>query len=96
MGKHDTEEMVDGRRSTVREPLRDFMKATRGPTRSRASSRSRSQQAGGESVGDADLVVLMPSFVVTELSESLCGGRRIYLPFLLLDLIVANVLLALA
>jgi type III secretion protein R len=39
--------------------------------------------------------VLLPAFVVTELGEAFAVGFLIYLPFLVIDLVVSNVLLAL-
>jgi type III secretion protein R len=42
-----------------------------------------------------DLTVIVPAFVVTELLEAFALGFAIYLPFLVIDLVVANVLLAL-
>ena len=42
-----------------------------------------------------DLTVLVPSFVVTELGEAFALGFLLYLPFLVIDLVVANILLAL-
>lgn len=42
-----------------------------------------------------DFSVVVPAFVVTELLEAFALGFAIYLPFLVIDLVVANVLLAL-
>ncbi|MCU0692387.1 MAG: flagellar type III secretion system pore protein FliP, partial [Polyangiaceae bacterium] len=42
-----------------------------------------------------DLVVLIASFMVTELTEAFALGFLIFLPFLVVDLVVANVLLSL-
>jgi type III secretion protein R len=50
--------------------------------------------AAGE-VGPDDLTVLLPAFVVTELGEAFALGFLIYLPFLVIDLVVSNLLLAL-
>jgi type III secretion protein R len=50
--------------------------------------------ATGE-VGPDDLTVLLPAFVVTELGEAFALGFLIYLPFLVIDLVVSNLLLAL-
>jgi type III secretion protein R len=50
--------------------------------------------APGE-VGPDDLTVLLPAFVVTELGEAFALGFLIYLPFLVIDLVVSNLLLAL-
>jgi type III secretion protein R len=52
------------------------------------------QGAAGE-VGPDDLTVLLPAFVVTELGEAFALGFLIYLPFLVIDLVVSNLLLAL-
>lgn len=41
------------------------------------------------------LVVLMPAFMVSELSRAFQIGFLLYLPFIVIDLIVANILLAL-
>jgi type III secretion protein R len=46
-------------------------------------------------VGPDDLTVLLPAFVVTELGEAFALGFLIYLPFLVIDLVVSNLLLAL-
>lgn len=42
-----------------------------------------------------DLIILMPSFVLTELKEAFLAGFVIFLPFLVIDMIVANILMAL-
>jgi type III secretion protein R len=42
-----------------------------------------------------DLSVIVPAFVVSELLAAFALGFAIYLPFLVIDLVVANVLLAL-
>ena len=43
----------------------------------------------------ADLAVLAPAFVVSELRRAFTIGFLVFLPFLVVDLVVANVLLAL-
>jgi type III secretion protein R len=48
-----------------------------------------------ELVSRDDLTVVVPAFVVSELLEAFALGFAIYLPFLVIDLVVANVLLAL-
>ena len=45
--------------------------------------------------GDADLAVLAPAFVVSELRRAFTIGFLVFLPFLVVDLLAANVLLAL-
>jgi type III secretory pathway component EscR len=46
-------------------------------------------------VGPDDYVVVVPAFTVTELTTAFQIGFLIFLPFLVIDLIVANILLAL-
>src|SRR5262245_56486822 len=43
---------------------------------------------------DDDLIVLMPAFISSELTRAFEIGFLIYLPFLIIDLVVSNVLMA--
>jgi len=45
-------------------------------------------------VKDDDLVVLMPAFVGSELTRAFEIGFLLYLPFLVIDLVVSNILMA--
>ncbi|MDX5378790.1 MAG: type III secretion system export apparatus subunit SctR [Halomonas sp.] len=47
-----------------------------------------------ENLQDDDLVVLIPAFVTSELVRAFEIGFLIYIPFLVIDLVVANVLMA--
>ena len=42
-----------------------------------------------------DLLVLLPSFLISELTEAFQIGFLVFIPFLVIDMVVANVLLAL-
>jgi type III secretion protein R len=78
--------------------MRDFLKNNASPAeRARFLDvvRQSRPEADRSGVGGDDLVVLVPAFVVTELTEAFAIGFLIYLPFLVIDLVVANVLLAL-
>lgn len=46
-------------------------------------------------IGMNDLIVLIPSFVISELKEAFQIGFLIFLPFIIVDMVVANILLAL-
>jgi type III secretion protein R len=46
-------------------------------------------------VHETDLFIVIPAFVITELKEAFQIGFLIFLPFLVLDMVIANVLLAL-
>ena len=45
-------------------------------------------------LSDTDLVVLLPSFCISELTKAFQIGFLLYLPFIIIDLIVSNILLA--
>ena len=47
------------------------------------------------SVSESDVMVVVPAFVITELREAFIIGFLIFLPFLMLDMLIANILLAL-
>lgn len=47
------------------------------------------------SVQNSDFMILVPAFVISELSEAFQIGFVIFLPFLVIDMVVANILLAL-
>lgn len=89
---------VMGMVRATREPLREFLKFN-GSQKERARfyeiARVARAPADRDAVGRDDFVVLIPAFVVTELFEAFALGFAIYLPFLVIDLVVANVLLAL-
>jgi type III secretion protein R len=46
-------------------------------------------------VAETDLSVVVPAFVITELKEAFQIGFLVFLPFLVLDMVIANILLAL-
>ena len=43
---------------------------------------------------DDDLLVLVPAFTVSELTEAFMIGFLLFLPFLVIDMVVSNILLA--
>jgi type III secretion protein R len=94
----DTVAMVEKGVDAVREPMRDFLKNNASESeRTRFLDVARSSRPMSEraSVGADDLTVLVPAFVVTELTEAFAIGFLVFLPFLVIDLVVSNVLLAL-
>jgi type III secretion protein R len=97
-GAPDTLALVQHGIDAVREPMRDFLKANASDAeRGRFLDVARRARAPEDrtAVGADDLTVLVPAFVVTELSEAFAIGFLIYLPFLVIDLVVSNLLLAL-
>lgn len=51
-------------------------------------------QSGQEAAADTDFVVIIPAFVVKELTIAFQIGFLIFLPFLVIDLVISNILLA--
>jgi type III secretion protein R len=82
----------------AKEPLRDWMLAHT-PARERATfhalalkSRPPEERAA---VSDRDLAVVVPAFVTSELRRAFEIGFLLFVPFLVIDMVVANLLLAL-
>ena len=82
----------------VTEPLRSFL-VKHGSPEERARfldlARELRPPEEAELVHETDLFVVVPAFVITELKEAFQIGFLVFLPFLVLDMVVANVLLAL-
>jgi type III secretion protein R len=96
--KFETGVLIDRGIDAFREPMRDFLKAN-ASTEERARflqvARSARPEPDRLRVTEDDVSVLAPAFVVTELTEAFAVGFLIFLPFLVIDLVVANILLAL-
>jgi len=92
----DSSELISGAIEAVREPLRSFLANNASAKEKQRFLRlARKKQPADTSLSDTDLMVVVPAFLVTELLEAFTLGFAIYLPFLLIDLVVANVLLGL-
>lgn len=93
-------ESVEGLRSigeTLADPLRDYLKRFANERERQffieATESVWSPEARADLKED-DLVVLIPAFVSSELTRAFEIGFLLYIPFLVIDLIVANVLMA--
>lgn len=77
-------------------PMRRFLaRHARADDRATFLELARRARPSGPPPGEADFSVLAPAFVVSELRRAFTMGFVIFLPFLVVDLLVANVLLAL-
>jgi len=85
-----------GSRAAV--PLRAFL-TRHGSPADRVMFLDLARELRGETraqeVHEEDLVVIVPAFVITELKEAFQIGFLVFLPFLVLDMVIANLLLAL-
>jgi type III secretion protein R len=92
----DSATVIPGVIDAVREPLRSFLSNNASAKEKQRFSRlAMKRRAPGAQVSDTDLMVVVPAFLVTELLEAFTLGFAIYLPFLVIDLVVANVLVGL-
>jgi len=79
------------------QPLKAFMMRNSRPENRRFFSETAKRMWGetlAAKVAPDNLVILVPAFVMSELNASFQMGFLLYLPFILIDLIVSNVLLA--
>ncbi|SAI69968.1 type III secretion protein [Bordetella ansorpii] len=79
------------------EPLRGFMQKNSRPEQRDFFMRTARHLWGEEQARDLkenDFLVLIPAFLVSELSAAFQIGFLLYLPFVVIDLIVSNILLA--
>jgi type III secretion protein R len=92
----DPAELVAGAIEAVREPLRGFLaNNASAKEKARFLRLARKKHPPDAEVSETDLMVAVPAFLVTELLEAFALGFAIFLPFLVIDLVVANVLLGL-
>jgi type III secretion protein R len=79
------------------EPLREFMfKHTKADERAfflRTARKNLTEDKAAQ-LGERDFIVLMPAFTVSELSSAFTIGFMIFLPFLVIDLVISNILMA--
>jgi flagellar biosynthesis protein FliP len=75
------------------EPLREFMfKQTR--EKDIELFLSLNNQGRPETLDDISTVVLLPAFVISELKTAFTMGFAIYVPFLIIDMVISSILLA--
>lgn len=80
----------------AKEPVRTFLIANaRQADRLAFAELARSLDKEQAGMGDTDLLVLAPAFVTTELREAFAIGFLVFIPFLIIDLLVASVLVSL-
>jgi type III secretion protein R len=80
----------------AKEPLRAFLVRHSSPRERRffMVTGNKMLRAQHRTLADDDFLVVMPAFTVGELTSAFQIGFMIYLPFLVIDLVVANILLA--
>ena len=92
----DTKNMLAAA-DTAKEPLREFLYKHSRPVE-RAFFLKTAQKAlkpeQAAKVGERDFLIIIPAFTVSELSVAFEIGFLIFLPFLVIDLVISNILMA--
>ena len=81
----------------VAEPMKNFLRKHAHPSMRLLFLRAAGQLWGEEPGVTADpdgLFILAPAFMLTELTEAFQIGFLLYLPFIVVDLVISNILLA--
>lgn len=81
-----------------KEPLRDFLvKKVKNKDRALFFHLAKKMRKGEDrdAIQDRDFMVIIPAFVVSELKEAFQIGFLLFVPFIVIDMVVANILLAL-
>lgn len=86
-----------GAANTAKEPLREFL-IKHAQSRERdfflKTIRKMVSKERAESLSPDDFIVIVPAFTVSELTVAFQIGFLIFLPFIVIDLVVANILMA--
>jgi type III secretion protein R len=82
----------------AKEPLREFL-VKKVTAKDRAlffnlAKKMRKEEDRAD-IGEKDFLVIVPAFVVSELKEAFQIGFILFVPFIVIDMVVANILLAL-
>ncbi len=91
-----TNEEIDAETAFIRtlEPFRSFMAARLDPDTFFAMAELRPDTIDAKPVPEAPLSILVPSFLLSEISRAFQVGFLIFLPFLIIDLVVAAILMS--
>lgn len=84
--------------SRSKEPLRNFLvKKVTGKDRALFYNLARKMRKEEDraDITDKDFLIIVPAFVVSELKEAFQIGFILFVPFIVIDMVVANILLAL-
>lgn len=84
--------------AAAKEPLREFLARNAGKRETRLfldlAKRARPEHERAD-LTEHDWLVVFPSFLITELGEAFQIGFLVFLPFLVIDIVISNILLAL-
>lgn len=83
--------------NVIKEPLREFLlKHTDANEQEFFASTVRRMNPDSETdISSSDFIILVPAFTISELTEAFQIGFLIFLPFIIVDLVISNILMAL-
>lgn len=93
-----TVELIGDVFDAAAEPLRSFLKANAAPRETRRFlelAKAARPADTRDQVTKEDFAVIIPAFMISELIEAFALGFAVFLPFLVIDIVVGNVLMAL-
>ncbi len=93
-----TAELIGDVFDAAAEPLRSFLKANAAPRETRRFlelAKAARPADTRDQVTKEDFAVIIPAFMISELIEAFALGFAVFLPFLVIDIVVGNVLMAL-
>jgi type III secretion protein R len=96
-GETDTPTLITEGVRAVADPLKSFLRLNATPketARFFGLAKAARPPEQRDAIHEDDLAVVVPAFLVSELNRAFALGIAIFLPFLVLDLVVANVLVA--
>lgn len=82
----------------AKEPMRGFLlrhSTTKDRTLFYSLARRMRPEADRDDITEKDFMVVVPSFVISELTQAFQIGFILFVPFIVIDMVVANILLAL-
>jgi type III secretion protein R len=91
-----TQSMVEATQA-AKEPLREFLIKHSRPVERAFFLKTARKSLGPEQasdLSDRDFIVIVPAFTISELAVAFQIGFLIFLPFLVIDLVISNVLMA--
>lgn len=97
MSSETVEQLLQGA-NRAKEPLRTFMlkKVTlKDRILFYSLAKKMRREEDRKDIGETDFMIITPAFVVSELKEAFQIGFILFVPFLVIDMVVANILLAL-
>ncbi|EAA7635428.1 EscR/YscR/HrcR family type III secretion system export apparatus protein [Salmonella enterica] len=92
---YKSENFVEQVRVYALEPYRDYLKKNTSTKNIIFFKNEMEKRSNGIIISDKSLLILLPSYLLDQLQEAFTIGFLLYLPFIAIDLIISNILLAL-